>query len=81
TWQLEHAGRDAALRALLEDAGLRVEQVGLEVLRGDPPRIVAIVVDAETSEDLARLARLTAALDTPFFWVGSGGLSRELAAL
>ncbi|WP_186037979.1 four-carbon acid sugar kinase family protein [Burkholderia gladioli] len=93
TWQLEHAGRDAALRALLEDAGLRVEQVGLEVLRGDPQRIVAmlaaaaaegvraIVVDAETSEDLARLARLTAALDTPFFWVGSGGLSRELAAL
>ncbi|BCQ52381.1 four-carbon acid sugar kinase family protein [Burkholderia gladioli] len=93
TWQLEHAGRDAALRALLEDAGLRVEQVRLEVLRGDPQRIVAmlaaaaaegvraIVVDAETSEDLARLARLTAALDTPFFWVGSGGLSRELAAL
>ncbi|WP_186060918.1 four-carbon acid sugar kinase family protein [Burkholderia gladioli] len=93
TWQLEHAGRDAALRALLEDAGLRVEQVGLEVLRGDSQRIVAmlaaaaaegvraIVVDAETSEDLARLARLTAALDTPFFWVGSGGLSRELAAL
>ncbi|WP_186197265.1 four-carbon acid sugar kinase family protein [Burkholderia gladioli] len=93
TWQLEHAGRDAALRALLEDAGLRVEQVGLEVLRGEPQRIVAmlaaaavegvraIVVDAETSEDLARLARLTAALDTPFFWVGSGGLSRELAAL
>ncbi|PRH34060.1 four-carbon acid sugar kinase family protein [Burkholderia gladioli] len=93
TWQLEHAGRDAALRALLEGAGLRVKQVGLEVLRGDPQRIVAmlaaaaaegvraIVVDAETSEDLARLARLTAALDTPFFWVGSGGLSRELAAL
>ncbi len=95
TWQLENAGQDAGLRTLLEAAGLRVEHVSLDVLRDAPQRIAAlvaaanaakhetcaIVIDAETGDDLAALARLTAALDAPFFWVGSGGLSRELATL
>jgi D-threonate/D-erythronate kinase len=43
--------------------------------------IDAIIVDAETSDDLAALAQVTASSDDAFFWVGSGGLSRELAAL
>lgn len=93
TWQLDNAGQDAALGAMLEAAGLRVEHVALETLRATPQRIAAllaeaaqrgasaIVVDAETGEDLAAIARVTAALDAPFFWVGSGGLSRELADL
>ncbi|WP_414442754.1 four-carbon acid sugar kinase family protein [Burkholderia sp. 22PA0106] len=93
TWQLDNAGQDAALRAMLESAGLRVEHVALETLRAAPQRIAellaemaqggasAIVVDAETGEDLAAIARVTAAIDAPFFWVGSGGLSRELADL
>uniref|UniRef100_UPI0019824AE4 nucleotide-binding domain containing protein n=1 Tax=Burkholderia sp. Ac-20379 TaxID=2703900 RepID=UPI0019824AE4 len=93
TWQLDNAGQDAALRAMLEAAGLRVEQVALDTLRDTPQRIAellagaalrgasAIVVDAETGEDLAAIARVTAAIDAPFFWVGSGGLSRELADL
>jgi D-threonate/D-erythronate kinase len=93
TWQLENAGQDAALRAMLEAVELRVAHVSLEVLRDDPQRIAAmiavapregidaIIVDAETGDDLAALARVTASIDEPFFWVGSGGLSRELAAL
>jgi D-threonate/D-erythronate kinase len=93
TWQLENAGQDAALRAMLEAVGLRTAHVSLDTLRDDPVRvgaiiasapadgIGAIVVDAETSDDLATLARITASSDAAFFWVGSGGLSRELAAL
>ncbi|WP_244850564.1 four-carbon acid sugar kinase family protein [Caballeronia sp. SL2Y3] len=93
TWQLEHAGRDARLGLMLEAAGLTTAHVALDTLRGEPQSLAAIIataaangtgaliVDAETSDDLAALARITASLDTPFFWVGSGGLARELAAL
>lgn len=95
TWQLEHAGQNPELRAMLDMVGLRVAHVSLEAFRAAPQDVAAmvtsaaasadgvdaIVVDAETSEDLALLARVTAALDASFFWVGSGGLARELAAL
>ncbi|TCG06633.1 hypothetical protein BZM27_24870 [Paraburkholderia steynii] len=39
----------------------------------------ALVVDAQTGADLRALAEATASLDGAFFWVGSGGLARELA--
>jgi D-threonate/D-erythronate kinase len=93
TWQLENAGQNASLRAMLEAVDLRVEHVSLDILRDDPLRIAAIIasasadgidaiiVDAETSDDLAALAHVTASSNDAFFWVGSGGLSRELAAL
>jgi len=95
TWQLEHAGQNADLRAMLDMVGLRVAHVSLDALRAAPQDIAAmvasaaasahgvdaIIVDAETSDDLALLARVTASIDEQFFWVGSGGLARELAAL
>ncbi|BAN27102.1 four-carbon acid sugar kinase family protein [Caballeronia insecticola] len=95
TWQLENAGQNAGLRVLLDMVGLRVAHVSLDAFRAAPQDVAAmvesaaasahgidaIVVDAETSDDLAALARVTASIDAPFFWVGSGGLARELAAL
>ncbi len=95
TWKLEHAGRDAQLRVMLETVGLRVAHVSLHALRAAPQDVAtmivsaaasangtdAIIVDAETSDDLAALARVTASIGEPFFWVGSGGLARELATL
>jgi uncharacterized protein YgbK (DUF1537 family) len=95
TWQLENAGQNAELRAMLAMVGLRVAHVPLEAFRAAPQDVAAmvtsaaasdrgidaIVVDAETSDDLASLARVTASVETSFFWVGSGGLARELAAL
>ncbi|AQH03826.1 Hrp-dependent type III effector protein (plasmid) [Burkholderia sp. KK1] len=94
TWQLENAGQKAELRVMLDMVGLRTAHVSLDALRAAPRDIAAIVasaatakgidaivVDAETSDDLATLARVTAAVDAEFFWVGSGGLARELAAL
>ncbi|SAK87545.1 HPr kinase [Caballeronia calidae] len=95
TWQLENAGQNAGLRAMLDMVGLRVAHVPLDAFRAAPQDVAvmvasaaasangidAIIVDAETSDDLASLARVTAAVDEQFFWVGSGGLARELAAL
>ncbi|SAK43416.1 HPr kinase [Caballeronia hypogeia] len=95
TWQLENAGQNAGLRAMLDMVGLRVAHVPLDAFRAAPRDVAAmvasaaastdgvdaIVVDAETSDDLASLAHVTAAVEEQFFWVGSGGLARELAAL
>ncbi|MCG7405605.1 MULTISPECIES: four-carbon acid sugar kinase family protein [Caballeronia] len=95
TWQLEHAGQHAGLRELLDAVGLRAAHVPLDAFRAAPQEVAlmiasaaasgngidAIIVDAETSDDLASLARVSASVDEPFFWVGSGGLARELAAL
>ncbi|MFP6559065.1 four-carbon acid sugar kinase family protein [Paraburkholderia sp. B3] len=93
TWQLEHVGRPADLRALLAEAGLRAETLGVEILRGDPRALSealsaaarsgaqALIVDAHTDADLRALAEATVASDDALFWVGSGGLARELAAV
>jgi uncharacterized protein YgbK (DUF1537 family) len=78
---------------MLEEAGLRCESIDVDTLRGDinslPDRIKttaaqALIVDAHSGDDLKRLAQATAQLDPrehPLFWVGSGGLARELASL
>lgn len=93
TWQLEHAGRRADISALLEEVGLRVARLSLETLRGDADALArliadtaggladALIVDAQRAEDLRTLAQVTARLPEPLFWVGSGGLAREMAAL
>ena len=97
TWQLEHAGRTADLQPMLEEAGLRTARLTVDPLRGAPQGVVqslaqalaehsrngvqALIVDAETESDLNLLARASVALEFAFFWVGSGGLARELAAL
>ncbi|MNO67012.1 hypothetical protein D3C76_578130 [compost metagenome] len=90
TWRLENAGRPADLATLLAEAGLSAGHLGLDELRGDPRAAVssivqarvqgakALIVDAQNTDDLQALARLSAQLDFPVFWVGSGGLAREL---
>ncbi|WP_460046657.1 four-carbon acid sugar kinase family protein [Pseudomonas sp. S2_H01] len=93
TWKLEHADRSANIDTLLEGAGLRTAKLTLDTLRGDGDALAghivemagsviqALIVDAQTAEDLRTLAIVTANLSAPLFWVGSGGLARELAAL
>lgn len=93
TWKLENADRPANVQTMLEDAGLRCDSIDVEMLRGDADvlrnlirattkeRVEALIVDAHTSDDLKRLAEITSQLDHELFWVGSGGLARELAAL
>lgn len=93
TWKLENAGRPANVQAMLEEAGLRCESIDVDTLRGDINALLdrikataaqGLIVDAHTGDDLKRLAQTTAQLDPrehPLFWVGSGGLARELASL
>ncbi|CAN7366059.1 four-carbon acid sugar kinase family protein [Caballeronia sp. LjRoot34] len=96
TWKLENAGKPANVLTMLEDAGLRSESIDVDTLRGDINALLdrikttaaqgaqALIVDAHTGDDLKRLAQATARLDPrehPLFWVGSGGLARELASL
>ena len=93
TWKLENAGRPANVLTMLEEAGLQCESIDVNTLRGDANVLLdrikamategtqALVVDAHSGDDLQRLAQITAQLDHPLFWVGSGGLARELASL
>jgi uncharacterized protein YgbK (DUF1537 family) len=93
TWKLEHADRSADIAALLEGAGLRTAKLGLSTLRGDAAALArhiieiaggdtqALIVDAQTAEDLQALATVTMSIDESLFWVGSGGLAREIAGL
>jgi uncharacterized protein YgbK (DUF1537 family) len=93
TWKLEHADRSADTDSMLEAAGLRTAKLTLDTLRGDAAALTrhiaelayggtqALIVDAQTSEDLQTLAIVTAGMAEPLFWVGSGGLAREIAAL
>ncbi|WP_268798318.1 four-carbon acid sugar kinase family protein [Pseudomonas huanghezhanensis] len=93
TWKLEHTDQSADLDAMLETAGLRTSKLPLAILRGELSELAehidevakngvqALIVDAQTADDLRRLALVTTQLTTPLFWVGSGGLAREIAAL
>ncbi|WP_397448466.1 four-carbon acid sugar kinase family protein [Pseudomonas sp. NA-150] len=93
TWKLENADRPADVAAMLVAAGLQSQLLDIETLRSDPEalaaRIVAsansgaqaLIVDAHTADDLLHLAQVTAHMDLPLFWVGSGGLAREIAKL
>ena len=93
TWQLENAGRDASIETMLGDAGLATEVLDGEALRDDPAALAAriaasaaagtqaLIVDTQSEDALRTLAQVTLASDVPLFWVGSGGLARELSAL
>lgn len=96
TWQLEHEGQEARLAPMLSAAGMVTQTVSAETLRDELAQVTsalasivaqaraagvtALIVDAQTDDDLAMLARASTSL-TEIFWVGSGGLARELAEL
>ncbi|MBP0588598.1 four-carbon acid sugar kinase family protein [Paraburkholderia sp. LEh10] len=93
TWQLEHAGRPAGIAAQLESAGLTTALLDVEALRDEPDALAArigamaargmqaLIADTQSEQALRALARATLQSDAAFFWVGSGGLAREIAAL
>jgi uncharacterized protein YgbK (DUF1537 family) len=85
-------GRDPALANLLhllESAGLRARHVGLATVRGDIDALtplltrtdsaVVMVCDAETDEDLDRIATASLSAGQPGFFVGSAGFAHALA--
>lgn len=76
----------------LRSGGLQVELATAEQVRSGSDRlqarlrslaaagVQAVLCDAETDEDLARIAAASMALETPCLWSGSAGLMRALAA-
>ncbi|MGC9159348.1 MAG: four-carbon acid sugar kinase family protein [Terracidiphilus sp.] len=92
-WKLENEGRPADVRTLLAASGLSCSLFDAEAFRDRPEKMAArfasqaeagmqaLVVDAQSEETLRVLARVTMQSDAMFFWVGSGGLAREIAAL
>lgn len=89
-WRNEGRTGPSTLPAMLQTVGFDAVVVALGQVRGDldalravcaaharvPDR--AIVCDAESEEDMARIARATAPLAGRCQWVGSGGLMRHL---
>lgn len=91
-WKNEGRTGPSTLPAMLRQGGFVPVVIPLEQIRGDldslraafaaqitePHR--AVVCDAETEDDLARIALGSAALAGRCQWVGSGGLVRHLPA-
>src|SRR5690606_31658924 len=77
TWKLENADRPADVEAMLIAAGLSTAKLDLDTLRGNEKALAhhiaevarsgtqALIVDAQTEDDLLTLARLTASMDQP----------------
>jgi uncharacterized protein YgbK (DUF1537 family) len=93
TWLLEHSHRPAGIAAQLRESGLSVATLRVEVAtagqgelaaridRLADQKVNAIVFDAETLDELRCLASATLSMKRRMFWVGSGGLAREIAGL
>ncbi len=93
TWQLEHSHRPSDITMQLKEVGLSATTLDVDGATDDPAALAArigelaeqnldaLVVGAETVEALRCLAMATLSPSRPMFWVGSGGLAREIAGL
>ncbi len=88
-WREDREPALANLVHLLESAGLRARNVELATVRDDSAALdsalakvgsaVVAVCDAETDDDLDRIAEASLADDRPGFFIGSAGLAHALA--
>src|SRR3954471_1949287 len=81
-WRKSGMTGPADLAALLGNAGIRTAVVDLAAVRRGilPSSAEALVCDAESDDDLRRIAEAGAKLPRRVVWVGSGGLARHLPA-
>ncbi|PVE21125.1 four-carbon acid sugar kinase family protein [Microvirga sp. KLBC 81] len=90
-WQREHSYPDADLVRVLATAGIEAEKVPLATVRAGAEALRAAldgiasrgdrvaVCDAETEDDLARIAEASLPVRSNVFWIGSAGLAHALA--
>lgn len=88
-WRNSGMTGPSSLPQMLRAAGLRSSVIPLGAVRDSPARALrdaaasgarAVVCDAETDEDLARIAHAGAELRGRVVWAGSAGLARQLPA-
>jgi 2-keto-3-deoxygluconate permease len=91
-WARERGTATANIEALLARSGLRSTLMGLETVRSDAVKaeeleramasaagsVDVLICDAETEEDLARIAAASMILGPGTVWVGSAGLAQQL---
>lgn len=88
-WQHDRLSGRAHTPTLLEEAGLCVVSIGLELVRAPSAALQqalvraqgaydAVVCDAETEDDLRLIARAGLSLGQKLIWGGSAGLARHL---
>ncbi|WP_336490168.1 four-carbon acid sugar kinase family protein [Methylobacterium nigriterrae] len=89
-WHRDHTYACADLAEVLVSAGIRAETIPLSTVRGDLAtalaRVAALgdivaVCDAETEDDLDRVARASLSGAPLTFFIGSAGLAHALAAI
>ena len=90
-WRIAGMTGAAAIPAMLEGQGLRTVSLDGATLRQETNDVAAllaslagggvqaVVCDAETDEDLYRIAQASLGLPVPCFWAGSAGLAAQLA--
>ncbi len=91
-WQRERMTGIAFLPDILGTAGLRTVVIGLEQVRADglretierlasDPVVDVLACDAETDDDLARIASAAIGFGPSLIWAGAAGLAAGLARL
>lgn len=90
-WRLAGLTGTAAIPAILQRQGLRTISLNCATLRQETTEVAAllaslagdgvqaVVCDAETDDDLCRIAQASLGLPVPCFWAGSAGLAGQLA--
>jgi uncharacterized protein YgbK (DUF1537 family) len=90
-WRIAGMTGAAAIPAMLECQGLRTVSLDGATLRQETNKVAAllaslagdgvqaVVCDAETDDDLYRIAQASLVVPVPCFWAGSAGLAAQLA--
>lgn len=92
-WLRDHTYPTSDMKQIIEDAGLEAYVVGLKQLRSTEEELSSyieelktqsdspvLVFDAETEEDLRRIADVFSHADASHFFIGSAGLAHAFAA-
>lgn len=89
TWRNQKMMGEAYIPNMLEEAGLGIGHLGLEIIRSSVAELHraltegaktndVLVCDAETDSDLFSIAEASVRLGPEVFWVGSAGLAHHL---
>lgn len=92
-WHRDHTYQTSDMKQIVEEIGLKAVVIGVDTLRQDDKKFARDIVqiekendqlvfifDAETAEDLQKIADVFAQADSSHFFIGSAGLAHAFAA-